>query len=928
MTRIRVRTLAVLLAAMLGVSLAASSAEAAAPTRVRTLPVAVAGAPRTLVTLVVPVPTELERQSRVHYAVAMSGAVDVLGRLEGELNVAAGAKTVMLTLRVPATALVGLLDVADVVFTAPDGSSVEVPIILRVPGIYALRVTGVRELAALERGDRIELEYHVQNLGNDTERLRVQTAAPSDWTVRVESGEDVVVAPYATATVILRLRVPAVQNTGSYTVGVRLARVARRDSVPAGAAMTLLRVKEPVQRAEVLGFHPFVGGAMSADGGAVASGLRIAGPVVEGVRLDASVTPPTNARGLSAFGLNNVGLARLPFTATLAAQDWRVHFGAAQSALPQLTGLAIGGRGGSATVRRGDFEYHVVGAQPVSGRGQSGAFVGVGVRRTTELGRFGVSVASMDQRTVGVAEGRRSLKAVGVDWGSGKLWDGVDVGAGLALRQFHGGAGIGLNVDVSREFKSGRARVSALIAPGGTAAYAPASRRLTADIMQQVGTDWWLDANAQVTEDDGNVFQESRLSGASAGARTQLGDQVGVGARVGIDVSRADGIMGGSGGFLSRQRYLAGSVSAEIGGWSLSADGRTSVAERETRLFSGAEDRRSAPQHSLNTSASRGLGLLGYVSLGSTYVVSGAGLGLPGSALTMQASWNELPLYLGERVVRLSHEARLIRTTLQPSALAVRASASTMIAGLDVTGSFERTPFLTDRRGRPAWMFGLRVSLNSQLLTSDRLLTPGTVFRDANGNGRRDEGEPGVPSIVLTHDRLRVSTDRRGEYRVPQSIRGRLRVDPASIPVGLVVHPRYHADTVERREIPLTPTGTLPVVLSVSMDSDGRVEIVDFDKVDVWLRDADGFEWVGRHVGGDKYTFEHVPAGTYTLRASFLRTGQQLRIDETKVTVLPGTNGELNAPVRGRNIRMITPPSQGRGQIGPRNGGSGRNRQQ
>src|SRR5690606_14700021 len=87
------------------------------PTRVRATPVSVAGAPRSVVTLMVPVPARLQELPRLHFQVVMSGAVEVIGRLEGELTPATGSRSIILTLRVPATALVGLLDVADVVFT-------------------------------------------------------------------------------------------------------------------------------------------------------------------------------------------------------------------------------------------------------------------------------------------------------------------------------------------------------------------------------------------------------------------------------------------------------------------------------------------------------------------------------------------------------------------------------------------------------------------------------------------------------------------------------------------------------------------------------------------------------------------------------------------------------------------------------------------
>lgn len=919
------RFICAILICCLGVMAFPRVVAAVPPARVRSLPVSVSGAPRTLVTLVVPVPSALAEQDVVHYQVVLSGAVDVLGRLEGNLSVASGQRTVMLTLRVPASALVGLLDVADVVFASGDGASIVVPIILRVPGVYAVRVTGVRELAAISPGDRIELEYRVQNLGNDTERLRVELRAPTDWAVRVESGQDVVVQPYGSESVVLRLRVPPTPSSGTYMLGVRLARRGDADTLPAATVTTMLRLTDRAPRAEVLAFHPFIGSATAADGTAIATGLRVAGPIGENVRIDASFSPAPVGDGLSLIGLNGVGVAQIPLNVSLSAPSWRAQVGFAQSALPELAGVGFAGRGGSATIRRGMTEFHLVGALPAAEGGRRGQLVGFSTWTASRFGRVGVAVSSLSEQSRSAVTQNRELTALTAQWDARGIAENLDVALGLGVRRHSLGTGIGFSFAGERRYDRGSMRIGATVTPGGSAAFASAARRLDASIRHQLSARWDGDVAVSNVDDVGPVFGASRLTGYAIGLRTVVLPGLGLGARVGEERASLARLGEVSGGLETRQRFIAPNVAWEFQDWRLSVDGRSTLIERRTQLFSGALADRQSLQHSAGFTASRSTTKFGSLSLGSTYVVSGAGLGLPEGTLTAQAMWNDWPVIVGEQVFRLTQDLRLLRTNLVGPQVGYRAAATTTLRGFEVASSLERSPFLTDSRGRPAWMFGLRVSVTSQLLTSDRLQTSGEVFRDLNGNGQRDPGEPGVAGVVLTHDRSRFVSNRAGEYRVPQSVRGRLRVDPTSIPAGLLLHPRSLADTAERRDVALVPVGALEVVLVQELDEGGRVPAGDLTRADLWLRDADGFEWVGRHVGSGRFLFEDVPVGAYVLRSSFARTGEVLRTDDLPVTVLMGARTEVRVPVRGRNVRIITPPSQGRGTIGPRNGRSLRN---
>ncbi len=892
------------------------------PVHRRLPPVSVAGAPRTLVTLVVAVPAEVERAARVRYHVVLSGAVEVLGRLEGELELGqvARPRPVMLTLRVPATALVGLLDVADVIFTTDAGHSVAVPIILRVPSVLAVRVTGVRELAALDRGDLVELSYRIQNLGNDTERLAVQVLAPTDWRVRVHEGARVTVPAYGTADVSLSFRVPANPNVGSVGLEVQLLRADATDSSMVASARTVLRVREQSAAVPGIAFHPYIGAATSGDGTGFATGLRVVGPVADGIRLDASIAPEPTVPGLGLFGLASLGIGRVPINARLSADHWQVNVGVAQGGLGELTGVGFGGRGASGLYQTEIREFSAIVAQPAARTGREGSMLGVGGAWQTEFGRIGGSISSLREAAVGLAVTSRELHAIGAEWRSPTLWSSTQVAAGLAVRDHLGGTDLGFRAALDRRTERDRVRVGILHAPGGSGAFAAAAERYTLDAERRLSDRVSVDLSSQLLKDGSAVIRASQGRNASLGSRLHVTEALGFSLRVADEASSADGLGGGAGGFGSRTQTVMVGTQIRVARWQLAADTRFSRAERSTDLFSGATDTRRGLQRGGTLSANRSLGQLGVFTAGGSLVQSAAGLGLPENVGSAHLRVSSVPVFVAGELLRLEQEVRWVGTSLTPVRAALRSGVSTVLrSGYEISASLERNPFLTDARGRIGWIAAVRVALTAELLTSDRLMTPGTVYHDLNGNGRRDEGERGVPGVTLVYDKMRFTTSRAGEYRVPRSYRGRLRIDPRSIPSGLVQHPRTLVDSVERRDIPLVPTGSVVLRLEVQLDPDGRVPLVNLANAEVWLRDAEGFEWVGRHLGDGRIAFEHVPVGPYVVRTDLSRLTETVRADDLAFVVTPGENQQLSLPIRGRSIRLITPPRQGgRGGVAPR----------
>jgi hypothetical protein len=68
---------------------------------------------------------------------------------------------------------------------------------------------------------------------------------------------------------------------------------------------------------------------------------------------------------------------------------------------------------------------------------------------------------------------------------------------------------------------------------------------------------------------------------------------------------------------------------------------------------------------------------------------------------------------------------------------------------------------------RLAWAAAAGTLLALTAAAADTRSVAGVVFEDANGNGRRDAGEPGLPGVVVSDQHAVVTTDKDGRYALP-----------------------------------------------------------------------------------------------------------------------------------------------------------------
>lgn len=909
------RALVLALTLALAPTVAAAHGRTDAPSpRTVNAPVSVSGAPRSLVSLVVPVPTQLEDAGHLSFAVEISGRVDVLGRQFGELTTLPGQRhrPVLLTIRVPGDALVGLLDVADVVFTAEDGRQVVVPVILRVPSVLAIRVTGQRELVNVAAGDRVELAYRVQNLGNAPETFVVELDAPADWRRTVP--RTVSVGPFGSTEIPVSLRVAPGAAGNDHLVSVTLRR-ASGDTAEVGAWATMLRSAPGLVRPSGLRLDPFVAVAATATGVGTASGLVLQGPISRGVRLFAQASPLPSSGNQDAV-LAQSGALRLPFLASVSTDTWNVQAGATQINVSELGGMNLGGQGVTAYYDDGTRNGRVIVARPGFDGRDRGSFLGAAAGQQTAFGQFTGFASVLKQQSSVFDE--RQLTAIGADYVSRPVGTLLFI-AGAAVRAHDQGTGLGVRAQVLHERKGESLRLRVSHAPGGSGAFALQSDEIMLDGRRDLTARVSVSGEYFRNADRGGQFSDVIGSGLSIGPRVLLGDASSLSVRAFHQTSDVTATNVGIGRFGTTNTGGTMTGFSTLGAWDLMADLNVMDVVRRAELFSGAEDEVRALQSVANLTANREVSSLGMLGLGASLQSAESGVGLPERATSVFARWTGLPLFVFGQLVLASSEARLFHSDVAGgSQTALRFGAQTQFRnGTMIDGSVSRSPFVRDANGRMGWVAALRVGVTAEVLAGDRLRTPGVVFVDSDADGVRDPEERGVAGVQLRYGNARVTTGRDGRYRLPANLRGRLRVDPTSLPRGLVVAPRVALDSAERRDIPLLATGSRDIVLELQADAELRIPNVDLSKSDVWLRDADGFEWVGEHMGGGRFRFSEVPVGTYAVRLDFSRLSEPVRAEEPTFEVRTGQSEAVRIQVRGRTVRMISPP---RG----REGGAGR----
>ncbi len=166
-----------------------------------------------------------------------------------------------------------------------------------------------------------------------------------------------------------------------------------------------------------------------------------------------------------------------------------------------------------------------------------------------------------------------------------------------------------------------------------------------------------------------------------------------------------------------------------------------------------------------------------------------------------------------------------------------------------------------------SWRFDLPVPF---LVTKSRV--NGHVFVDQNSNGQLDQGDSPLEGVIVSIDRIDVSTDPDGWFRFPPIRPGTYTLDVSHLPVNA----RFvHKPTVSLRpgmtadiEIPLTPVCVIEGVLFNDLNKDGigSEDEGGFAQVRMILANEQG-DQIDSYTGArGRFSFSDILPGRYVVK--------------------------------------------------------------
>jgi hypothetical protein len=476
----------------------------------------------------------------------------------------------------------------------------------------------------------------------------------------------------------------------------------------------------------------------------------------------------------------------------------------------------------------------------------------------------------------------RRLDAVSLGAGLDRVFGGRWSGE-VAERQYATGQGLGWGTTFSRRSASDNVDVRYMHAPGGTRAFARASNELSGSASRSFGRRVALNANGWESADDGSAtFSGLSSRGWALGSNLLLGRDAGVSAVARSSEFTASTV---SGDFGSGERSVDASLDVRRGAVTANAGASTAMMTRRTTFDDAAPLVQRAPRWIARAGVSGG-GERGTIDLTGHVDVSGPGIGLPRRLWAYGAQLERITLVGGRRpAVTLDASAeRVGGLAVGTDPLSLHGGVTLLLPlGVAVAMSAERNPFLFTEDGRSRWMYVVNLTKAAQLPRLARRQTRGLVFRDLNGNGRRDAGEPGLPGVVIRRGSDVAITDRDGEYAFAGDVQGPLELDARSLPMGWLAP----STMLEPRQS-VAVVAVAPVVarLDVVSDDTSRVHADDLERVIVMARDSNGRIWLARHTSPEALVFDALPPGSYTLAVDVSASREPLRVDPPPAIVV------------------------------------------
>lgn len=851
-----------------------------------------------------PVPDELPATARVNFTVTprLDGAV--FGRLTGTLEPAAGAsRAILFVARTPRQLAAGDVELALVRF-ATRVAAVEVPIVSSVATEQDVRIMPGSTLGAARAGAPFVVSYRLSNLGNAPDTVSVAVVAPAGWRV-LDPDQGRAIAIPMHGTVDRRVQVaspPGAQGVSTIRLVVMRAGLPVAESRvdvqvlggavstgPAGPSLTLAAAAAAGPWGEV----------------AHVETMQLSGQLTDDLAVSARLSSAPWREGIAAFALSRGGVFVAPPSVQLQAPDWKAGAGVLGMTLTDLTGANLAGQGASLAVTRPGWNLRALAATPDLGlHDASGRLLGGRLEATP--GRF--SLATTASRLREERGGVRELDAVSLGAGVAGVLGGR-WGGEVARRRHDGVAGAGWSATYSRRAPDDQLDVRWVHAPGGSRAFARAASEVAASGSRRLGEGFSLTGSYWRTRDDGTESLTGLgVDGWSLGLHSALGDA----SHASLTARRsAFGAATAIGDFGTAEGALDLSVDSRRG--PLAARVTLSAGELRRTTALGDEPGARFTQEALRVSLRGALtasGNSGAVSLTGQYDRSGAGVGFAPIQWTygVEVIGAVVP-GLGERVRVNAAAERLGGFAAGPQEMTLRAGVELSLPlGASLALAAERNPWIAPGTGAAAWMYVVALNRELRLPRLSSRATRGVVFRDLNGNGRREAGEPGFQGVVLRRGSDVAMTDARGEFSLPGDDRAPFDLDARSLPVGWLA-PSTVLEPGTRR-IGILAVSPLTVDLVLGEADSVRANVADLSRVMVIARDSTGREWLARRDTRTTAVFDALPPGRYVLEIDASASREPFRAveDLPPVRVIAGRPlPRLRIAVRARALRFSTP---------------------
>jgi hypothetical protein len=793
----------------------------------------------------------------VEIEIVPRGEFVVLGRRTRALDSRSGRTSrIGVTIGIPAGALAGHVIAAEARFSSPSSATLVVPIEINVSLVRKIVLHRGNGPINAQAGNDVIIPFEIANAGNAIETMSADLGLPTGWASR-ELGQMLVIAPGETVKRRVRLEIPPLASTGSSFLHIDL-----RSGADTLASETLtIEVFNSSSIGRQAG--PLVSSAISQaidENGRANRLLSLAatGALYDSVRIDARMSQGSALSGAASNAFARLGAYQSAVSVMLSAPSGQLNLGNTGTSFSDLTGLYPYGQGALLHLEHPGWGLLGLGALSLPPIGSTQRKPMVGLRGERQFGDAQLSTSITHLADAGTSP--RRLDAFGVGAAVPSIF-GSTFKSEIAERRFQGGSGFGWSSDLVRIRAESNEELRVTHAPGGSDAFARATNELVANVSERVSSRTSMAASAWRTTDATSVFSGLKSNGFSLRPQYTIRDGTTVaieGRSYAFDATSRPTPFNTGGGFGSREEQLGVSVSTYVGQYYLNSSAYLGNVTRTVSPPGQSMVTDRTPRNYWTTNAGWS-GVGGILELQTRieqtrdrggFVNQQTLVGIRGEQLV-------LPWFGG---IRAEGELQHLNGFGGENSGIMRAGiAVPLVDGFAFKVDAEHNSIFRSLSGQVPWILGVRFE---HALTLPMLRPPGTsgyVYKDLNGNQRRDPGEPGVPGVIVKRGGETAVADASGRYRVGGDQRQPVTIDEASLPDG------WSAGAAGNGDLAVWLSTSAEVELVVAARSGISAVQVDLSKAHVIARDTAGREWVATMTGPTTATFQSLPVGTYTL---------------------------------------------------------------